>query len=78
MIGDAARTRDWTVADFFSCGGGTSAGFARRPGFRIVGAVDLELAKPSGGQGASDCNRTYFANHGVAPLNRDMMTLEPR
>ena len=78
MIGDAARTREWTVADFFSCGGGTSAGFARRAGFRLVGAVDLELAKPSGGQGASDCNRTYFANHGVAPLNRDMMTLEPR
>jgi DNA (cytosine-5)-methyltransferase 1 len=67
----------WTVADFFSCGGGTSAGFSRRPEFRIVGAVDLELAKPSGGKGASDCNRTYQANHGVQPLNRDMMTLEP-
>lgn len=67
----------WTVADLFSCGGGTSAGFSRRPGFRIVGAVDLEVAKPSGGKGASDCNATYAANHGVVPLNRDMMTLEP-
>lgn len=74
----AAAPAEWTVADFFSCGGGTSAGFSRRPGFRIVGAVDLELAKPSGGQGASDCNATYAANHGVEPLNRDMMTLEPQ
>lgn len=67
----------WTVADFFSCGGGTSAGFFRRSGFRIVGAVDLELAKPSGGAGATDCNATYEANHGVAPMNRDMMELSP-
>src|SRR6266404_2516836 len=67
----------WTVADFFSCGGGTSAGFSRRRGFRIAGAVDFELAKPSGGPGASDCNATYEANHGVKPLNRDMMTLRP-
>jgi DNA (cytosine-5)-methyltransferase 1 len=67
----------WTVADFFSCGGGTSSGFARRSGFRIVGAVDLEVAKPSGGAGASDCNATYEANHGVVPLNRDIMELSP-
>jgi DNA (cytosine-5)-methyltransferase 1 len=77
MISDIASATCWTVADFFSCGGGTSAGFSRRPEFRIVGAVDLELAKPSGGLGASDCNGTYFANHGVEPFNRDMMTLEP-
>lgn len=67
----------WSVADFFSCGGGTSAGFARRPEFEIIGAVDLELAKPSGGQGASDCNATYAANHSVVPLNRDMLSLPP-
>nr|WP_294506887.1 DNA cytosine methyltransferase [uncultured Rhodopila sp.] len=67
----------WSVVDFFSCGGGTSAGFARRPEFRIIAAVDLEMAKPSGGQGASDCNATYRANHGVVPMNRDMMTLDP-
>lgn len=77
MTPDPAASPDWTVADLFSCGGGTSAGFARRPGFRIVGAVDLELAKPSGGAGASDCNATYEANHGVRPLNRDMMDLAP-
>lgn len=68
----------WSVADFFSCGGGTSAGFARRPEFKLVGAVDLELAKPSGGKGASDCNGTYAANHTIVPLNRDMLTLDPK
>ena len=68
----------WSVADFFSCGGGTSAGFARRPEFKIIGAVDLELAKPSGGQGASDCNATYTANHAIVPLNKDMLTLPPQ
>jgi DNA (cytosine-5)-methyltransferase 1 len=74
---EPAADAQWTVADFFSCGGGTSAGFVRRPGFRIVGAVDLELAKPSGGIGSSDCNATYEANHGVMPMNRDMMELSP-
>ena len=68
----------WTVADFFSCGGGTSAGFTRRPGFRLVGAVDFELAKPSGGKGASDCNATYAANHGVTPFCWDMMKVKPK
>jgi DNA (cytosine-5)-methyltransferase 1 len=68
----------WSVADFFSCGGGTSAGFARRPEFSIAGAVDLELAKPSGGEGASDCNATYEVNHSVVPMNRDMMSLTPQ
>ncbi|MDR6294611.1 DNA (cytosine-5)-methyltransferase 1 [Inquilinus ginsengisoli] len=77
MTLESESVESWTVADFFSCGGGTSAGFSRRPDFRIIGAVDLELAKPSGGKGASDCNETYAANHGISPLNRDMMTLEP-
>lgn len=70
-------SKQWSVADFFSCGGGTSAGFSRRPEFKIVGAVDLELAKPSAGRGASDCNATYYANHDIVPLQRDMMTLTP-
>jgi DNA (cytosine-5)-methyltransferase 1 len=76
MILDETLAEPWTVADFFSCGGGTSAGFSTRPCFRIVGAVDLQLAKPSGGNGASDCNATYTANHGVIPLEKDMRTLE--
>ena len=76
-MNQATHNNPLTVADFFSCGGGTSAGFVRRPGFRIIGAVDLELAKPSGGQGASNCNETYAANHEVIPFNRDMMTFTP-
>ena len=67
----------WSVADFFSCGGGTSAGFTRRSEFAVVGAVDLEVAKPSGGPGTTDCNATYQANHGITPLNKDMMALSP-
>jgi DNA (cytosine-5)-methyltransferase 1 len=78
MILDATPIEPWTVVDFFSCGGGTSAGFSGRPEFRVVAAVDLELAKPSGGRGASDCNATFLANHGIAPLNKDMMTLKPK
>lgn len=74
--GDPGREA-WTVADLFSCGGGTSAGFSRRPAFRLVGAVDYELAKPSGGAGVSECNATYEANHGIAPLNEDLMTFPP-
>ncbi|MCA3450412.1 MAG: DNA cytosine methyltransferase [Rhodobacter sp.] len=66
-----------TVVDFFSCGGGTTAGFARRGGFEIKAAVDLEVAKPSSGKGSSECNLTFHANHGITPLNRDMMTLTP-
>jgi len=76
---DKAKTADqiWTVADLFSCGGGTSAGFSRRSKFRVVGAVDYELAKPSGGAGSSDCNATYAANHGVVPLDKDLMVYSP-
>lgn len=73
----SGHSRSWPVADFFSCGGGTSAGFVSRDEFGLVGAVDLELAKPSGGVGASDCNATFFANHGIRPLSLNMMTLEP-
>lgn len=67
--------KPWTVADFFCCGGGTSAGFSPRPDYRIVGAVDLEIAKPSGGDGASDCNRTYEANHGIGYRARSVYLL---
>lgn len=66
-----------SVVDFFSCGGGASIGFSRRDSFEVIGAVDLEVAKPSGGAGTSDCNSTYAANIGIAPLNRDMFSLTP-
>jgi DNA (cytosine-5)-methyltransferase 1 len=66
------------VADFFSCGGGASVGFARRQKhFSIVGAVDFEVAKPSSGSGSSECNATYETNIGLSPMNRDIFHLTP-
>jgi DNA (cytosine-5)-methyltransferase 1 len=59
-----------------------SAGFAYRPEeFRIIGAVDKQVAKP--GRGKSDgsstkCNPTYEANIGVRPLHADLAVLDPR
>lgn len=69
--------RPYTVADLFSCGGGTSAGFAPKPIFRLVGAMDLQVAKPSAGVGISECNATYFANHGIEPLAEDIVSFSP-
>lgn len=71
------RSPPWTVADLFSCGGGTSAGFSRRPDFEIVGAIDLQVAKPSGGLGVSECNATYAANHGIEPLQENIVSFSP-
>jgi DNA (cytosine-5)-methyltransferase 1 len=69
--------KDWTVVDLFSGCGGMSAGFARRDGFGIVGAVDAERGKPSGGSAKLGCNAAYAANVGVEPLAADLSTLEP-
>ncbi len=68
---------DWPVLDLFSGAGGMSYGFHARPPFRVVGAVDVEFGKPSSGAGALECNRTYEANIGVAPLALDLATAEP-
>lgn len=66
------------VVDLFSCGGGMSAGFSGRPGWRLAAAVDLEVAKPSGkGSGETGCNAIYAANHGLVPLSEDLNELAP-
>lgn len=67
----------WPVVDLFSGAGGMSCGFARRSPFRVIGAVDAEQAKPSGGFGKLDCNETYEANIGVRPLAADIASLDP-
>jgi DNA (cytosine-5)-methyltransferase 1 len=55
-----------------------SAGFSRRKGWRLAGAVDLEVAKPSGKQaGETSCNLIYEANHGLRPLSEDLHLLNP-
>jgi DNA (cytosine-5)-methyltransferase 1 len=66
------------VVDLFSGAGGMSAGFQRHGRFRIIGAVDLEIGKPSNGHRTLQCNRTYERNIGVAPIAADLATLEPK
>lgn len=74
----AKRAAEWTVVDLCSGAGGMSTGFARRPGFRVVGAVDLEHGKPCEGPGVLECNATYAANIGVEPVNADLLAYEPK
>jgi DNA (cytosine-5)-methyltransferase 1 len=66
-----------TVVDLFSGAGGMSAGFAMHPAFRIVGAADAEIGKPSSGAGTLGCNLTYEQNIGVAPLPVDLAHIDP-
>lgn len=70
-------TNQWTVVDLFSGAGGMSYGFHAHADFRIVGAVDAEVGKPSSGIGSLECNNTYEANIGVRPLAFDLMTVNP-
>lgn len=67
----------WTVVDMFSGAGGVSCGFHAHPRFRVVGAVDAQIGKPSSGKGALHCNRTFEANMGFSPLEADIGELEP-
>lgn len=62
--------------DLFSCGGGMSSGFVRE-GYQTVGAVDLEVAKPSHGIGATFCNDTYERNLGLRPMSADLAVTGP-
>lgn len=67
------------VIDLFSCGGGMSAGFSGFGSWKLVGAVDLEVAKPSGrSAGETKCNAVYADNHGIIPLSEDLHTLDPK
>jgi DNA (cytosine-5)-methyltransferase 1 len=54
-----------------------SYGFARRPPFRLVAAVDAEKAKPCEGFGRLGCNETYLANVGLEPFERDIGLIDP-
>jgi len=54
-----------------------SSGFARTGFFTPIGAVDLEVAKPSHPIGATACNDTYEANVGVRPLSANLATTPP-
>jgi DNA (cytosine-5)-methyltransferase 1 len=66
-----------TVVDLFSGAGGASAGFAALPRFRLVGAADAQLGKPSQKAGSLACNATYAANLGVTPTLVNLGTVDP-
>lgn len=72
----------WKVVDLFSGCGGMSAGFhAYKNDFKIVGAVDLEVAKPGRGRhkaSSTRCNSTYKRNIGIEPKNADLSNLNPK
>ncbi len=63
--------------DLFSGAGGMSCGFKRHGAFRLIGAADLEVAKPSHGVGATNCNATYERNHGLRPANVNLAITGP-
>ena len=60
-----------TVLDLFSGSGGMSAGFDHHSdSFRIVGAVDKQIARPgneSNPSASTNCNATYEINLGGPP-----------
>lgn len=48
--------------------------------FRLIGAVDLETAKPGRGKSpgsSTGCNATYKRNLGITPKNADLNLLDP-
>jgi DNA (cytosine-5)-methyltransferase 1 len=67
----------WPVVDLFSGAGGMSCGFQRHPRFRVVGAVDAQLGKPSAAPGSLGCNASYAASIGIQPVTADLAAREP-
>ncbi|WP_285749544.1 DNA cytosine methyltransferase [Lentzea sp. NBRC 105346] len=67
----------FTVADIFSGAGGMSLGFHAHRDFRVVGAADAQIGKPSSRLGSLRCNDTYQANIGVNPLEVDLAKVSP-
>jgi DNA (cytosine-5)-methyltransferase 1 len=70
-------TKPWTVIDLFSGAGGMSCGFSRQAGFRLIGAADAQLGKPSAAPGSLGCNASYAANIGLAPVEADLFRADP-
>jgi DNA (cytosine-5)-methyltransferase 1 len=70
-------TKPWTVIDLFSGAGGMSCGFSRQAGFRLIGAADAQLGKPSAAPGSLGCNASYSANIGLTPVDADLFRADP-
>jgi DNA (cytosine-5)-methyltransferase 1 len=71
------NSRPWTVVDLFSGAGGMSYGFHTHPDFRVVGAADAQMGKPSTRHGTLECNATYKENIGISPVEADLAVTEP-
>ena len=69
--------KPWTVIDLFSGCGGMSYGFHRHPAFRLVGAADAQIGKPSSPRGSLQCNSTYELNMGIRPVEVDLARVSP-
>lgn len=69
---------EYKVVDLFSGGGGMSYGFHANPLFKIIGAADAEIGKPSSGESKLGCNLTYFENVGVMPVRADLGNIDVR
>jgi DNA (cytosine-5)-methyltransferase 1 len=54
-----------------------SSGFSLHPAFRVVGAADAEIGKPSSRPGSLGCNGSYARNIGIDPLKVDLGTIVP-
>lgn len=72
---DFSNKNQFTVIDLFSGAGGMSYGFHAHPQFKIIGAIDAQIGKPSLGKGVLDCNKTYEKNIGLKPYEFDLSKL---
>ena len=61
------RVAPFSVVDLFSGAGGMSFGFKAHGDFKLIGAVDAEIGKPTAGDGRLQCNVTYHKNIGIVP-----------
>jgi DNA (cytosine-5)-methyltransferase 1 len=70
-------SQGWAVVDLFSGAGGMSLGFSRHPDFKLAGAADAQLGKPSAAPGSLGCNASYAANTGLTPVTADLGSADP-
>lgn len=68
--------KEHSVVDLFCGAGGMSTGFYLN-GFKLLGAVDYEIGKPSSGPGTTGSIATYQRNLGLTPKFADIGKLDP-
>ena len=54
-----------------------SYGFHAHPAFKLVGAADAQIGKPSSPKGSLSCNNTYELNIGFTPTDADLAFIDP-